>query len=116
MFRCPRTTHRAHMHARNDLNVALWFRAGQPSQHNVELRARRRDFVVTAFSRGRLSRMSAFIQKTLTPTHSMRLAVLSSALLCASLVAACSTDHVTSPADSPPAAGDFQLTRADGNS
>lgn len=46
----------------------------------------------------------------------MRLAALSSVLLCASLVAACSKDHITSPTDSPPVAGDFQLTRAGGNS
>jgi hypothetical protein len=45
----------------------------------------------------------------------MRLAVLSSVLLCASLVAACSKDRVTSPADNPPATGEFQLTRAGGN-
>lgn len=46
----------------------------------------------------------------------MRLAALSSVLLCASLVAGCSKDRVTSPTDNPPAAGNFQLTRAGGNS
>lgn len=45
----------------------------------------------------------------------MRLVALSSALLCASLVAACSKDRVTSPTDNPPVTGDFLLTRAGGN-
>jgi hypothetical protein len=45
----------------------------------------------------------------------MRFAALRSVLLCASLVAACSNDRVTPPTDNPPAAGDFQLTRAGGN-
>lgn len=45
----------------------------------------------------------------------MRLAVSSLALVCAVLVAGCSKDTTTLPTGTPPAAGDFQLTRAGGN-
>ena len=44
----------------------------------------------------------------------MRPVVPSLALLGALLVAACSKDHITSPAANPPAAGEFQLARAGG--
>lgn len=45
----------------------------------------------------------------------MRLAVLSSALLCVSVGVACSKDRITAPTENPPAVREFQLTRAGGN-